>query len=144
MATALPNCLAPSDEAPERHSALVMHNVSIRGRRTSIRLEPQLWNTLVEICRREFCTPHDVCSYAAEHRPPHGSLASSLRVFILGYFHTSSTEDGHRSAGHGQGMFISQQQERREIRARKADALDRKAPDRLQHGPQHARSGPPR
>jgi predicted DNA-binding ribbon-helix-helix protein len=55
-----------------------------------------------EICRREFCTPHDVCSYVAEHR--HGSLTSSLRVFILGYFRTSATEEGHRKAGHGQGI----------------------------------------
>ena len=46
----------------------------------------------------------------------HGSLASSLRVFILDYFRTSATEDGHSHAGHGQGMFLSQQQERLEMR----------------------------
>jgi hypothetical protein len=51
-------------------------------------------------------------------------LASSLRVFIVDYFRRCATEDGHRHAGHGQGMFLAQQQERREMRAVKADALD--------------------
>jgi predicted DNA-binding ribbon-helix-helix protein len=101
------------------HSALVLRNVSIKGRRTTIRLEPQIWDTLVEICHREFCTPHDVCSYVAGRR--HGSLTSSLRVFILDYFRRCATEDGHHRAGHGQGMFISEQEERRQMRRSKAD-----------------------
>jgi predicted DNA-binding ribbon-helix-helix protein len=79
---------------------------------------------LVEICRREYCTPHDVCSYVAGRKPPHVSLASSLRIFILDYFRTSATEDGHRSAGHGQGMFLCEQQERKQMRKPKADSSD--------------------
>jgi len=102
-----------------------MHNISVRGRRTSIRMEPQIWDTLREICRREFCTPDDVCSYVADRKPPRGSLTSALRVFILDYFRKSSTEDGHSRIGHGQGMFIVQQQERLELRKLKAEALDR-------------------
>jgi predicted DNA-binding ribbon-helix-helix protein len=123
---------ATANEDPERRSALVMRNISVHGRRTSIRLEPEMWETLAEICRREYCTTQDVCSYVADHR--HGSLASSLRVFILGYFHTSATEDGHRKAGHGQGMFMAQEQERREMRAMKA--VRRERPDDLQPSPQ--------
>jgi predicted DNA-binding ribbon-helix-helix protein len=127
MASALPGHLLASDNGPrpDKHSALVMRNISVRGRRTSIRLEPQIWDTLAEICCREFCTPHDVCSYVAERKPPHGSLTSSLRVFILNYFRTCATEDGHHRTGHGQGMFMSQQRERMEMRKLKADALDR-------------------
>ena len=61
MVSAFPDCRADStDPRPDRHSALVMRNVRVRGRRTSIRLEPQIWDTLAEMCRREFCTPHDV------------------------------------------------------------------------------------
>ena len=127
MASAFPDCSAAPNEdqpQPDRHSALVMRNVSVRGRRTSIRLEPQIWDTLAEICRREFCTPHDVCSHVAGHKPPQGSLASSLRVFILDYFRVSATEDGHRRAGHGQGMFLSEQEERKQMRAMRADQRD--------------------
>jgi predicted DNA-binding ribbon-helix-helix protein len=111
-----------------------MRNISVHGHRTSIRLEPEIWEALAEICRREFCATEDVCSYVAEHG--HGSLASSLRVFIFGYFHASATEVGHRSAGHGQGMFMAQQEERREMRKRTAE---RREPP---NGSHRARSGP--
>jgi predicted DNA-binding ribbon-helix-helix protein len=141
MASAPPDGLAAPNEDSESHSALVVRNVSVRGHRTSIRLEPQIWDTLAEICRREFCTAHDVCSHVAGRRPPNSSLASSLRVFILRYFHTSATEDGHSRAGHGQGMFQSEQLERKQMRAVKADAMDPECPDGSDRNPQLARSG---
>ena len=86
---------ANEDPRPDERSSLVIRNVKVHGHRTSVRLEPQMWDSMIEICRREFCTPDDVCSYVAERKPPHGSLTSSLRVFILDYFRKSSTEDGH-------------------------------------------------
>lgn len=112
---------------------LVIRNVSVHEHRTSIRLEPEIWDTLAEICRRECCSLRDVCSYVAERKPPHGSLASSLRIFSLDYFRRSATEDGHRSAGHGQGMFLSQQQQHREMRTEKAKRSE--PPDGLTRGP---------
>jgi predicted DNA-binding ribbon-helix-helix protein len=117
--------VGPANEGlrSDQRSSLVIRNVKVHGRRTSVRLEPQMWDSMTEICRREFCTPHDVCSYVAERKPPHDSLSSSLRVFILEYFRKSSTEDGHMSAGHGRNMFMSQQQDRwlmRDIRARQS------------------------
>jgi predicted DNA-binding ribbon-helix-helix protein len=123
MASAFPNPRTVPSQDPEAHTALMIRNVSVCGHRTSIRLEPQLWDTLAEICRREYCTPHDVCSYVAARR--RGSLTSSLRVFILDYFRTSATEDGHNHAGHGQGMFLSEQHERRQMRKPKADREER-------------------
>jgi predicted DNA-binding ribbon-helix-helix protein len=142
MAPTLPEChSAPNEEIrPNRHSALVNRNVNVHGHRTSVRLEPQIWDTLAEICRREFCTPHDVCTFAADRRLPHGSLASSLRVVILDYFHISATEDGHRKAGHGQGMFLSQQEERLEMRKHKAN--QREPADGSDPSGQRGRSGP--
>jgi len=141
MVSAFPDCLesANGNPPPDKRSALVVHNVNVHGHRTSIRLEPQLWDILAEICRREYCTPHDVCSYAAKRKLPHGSLASSLRVVILDYFRTSSTEDGHRHAGHGQGMFMAEQQERLEMRKLTAERRDRDASDR---DPERGKSGP--
>jgi predicted DNA-binding ribbon-helix-helix protein len=70
MASAFPSPLLSLTEEsqPDRHSALVMRNISVRGHRTSIRLEPQMWDSMTEICRREFCTPLDVCSYVAERK----------------------------------------------------------------------------
>jgi predicted DNA-binding ribbon-helix-helix protein len=144
MASALPGPALGSDDRSrtEKHSALVMRNISVLGRRTSIRLEPQIWDTLAEICRREFCTTHDVCSYVAGQRPPHGSLASSLRIFILSYFHTCATEDGHQRAGHGQGMFLVVQEELKQMRASKADLPERERPEGFARSPLRTRSGP--
>jgi predicted DNA-binding ribbon-helix-helix protein len=85
-----------------------------------------MWDSMAEICRREFCTPDDVCSYVAERKPRHDSLTSSLRVFILDYFRNSSTEDGHFRAGHGRSMFMSQQKDRwmmRDIRTRRGTSF---------------------
>ena len=136
MASALPGHLLASDNGPrpDKHSALVMRNISVRVRRTSIRLEPQIWDTLAEICCREFCTPHDVCSYVAARRPANASLSSSLRVFILGYFRTCATEDGHQRAGRGQGMFLSEQEERKQMSTVKADPLESRATSELDRG----------
>jgi predicted DNA-binding ribbon-helix-helix protein len=114
------------DPGPNKRSSLVSRNVNVHGDRTSVRLERQMWESMTEICRREFCTPHDVCSYVAERKPTHDSLTSSLRVFILDYLRQSSTEDGHFSAGHGQWMFMSQQQDRwlmRDIRTRRTTSF---------------------
>jgi predicted DNA-binding ribbon-helix-helix protein len=127
--------VGPSNEGPlPDRSSLVIRNVNVHGHRTSVRLEPQMWDSMTEICRREFCTLHDICSYVAERKPPHDSLSSSLRVFILEYFRKSSTEDGHSSAGHGRNMFMSQQQDRwmmRDIRNRRSY----EPPDGLKHRP---------
>jgi predicted DNA-binding ribbon-helix-helix protein len=49
-----------------------IRTVSLHGRQTSIRCEPEIWDALAEICRRESCTPDDVCSYVAEHKPVRG------------------------------------------------------------------------
>jgi hypothetical protein len=69
--------LPPDNEdlRSEQCSSLVSRNVKIHGHRTSVRLEPQMWDSMIEICRREFCTPDDVCSYVAERKPAHGSLS---------------------------------------------------------------------
>jgi len=118
--------IASKDPRPDERSSLVIRNVKVHGHRTSVRLEPQMWDSMIEICRREFCTPDDVCSYVAERKPPRASLSSSLRAFMLDYFRDSSTEDGHMSAGHGRNMFMSQQQDRwlmRDIRTRRATGL---------------------
>jgi len=54
---------------------------------------------VAENCRREFGAPHDVCRHAVDQTQLHGSMVSSLRVFILDYFRISSTEDGRGHPG---------------------------------------------
>ena len=86
-------------------SSLVNRNIVIDGRRTSVRLEPQMWDALAEIARREGRTVHDVCSVASRWHY-HSTLTAGLRVFILHYFREAATAEGHTNAGHGNGFRL--------------------------------------
>ena len=68
-----------------QHSTLVSHNVTIDGRRTSIRLEPDMWDALKEICSLENVTIHEFCSRVNEHREQ-SALTAAIRVAILAYY----------------------------------------------------------
>ena len=82
-------------------SSLVSRNITIFGRRTSVRLEPEMWSALKEISKRENCTIHDLCSLIAYRKKETTSLTAAIRVFLMLYFKASSTEEGHQKAGHG-------------------------------------------
>lgn len=82
-------------------SALISRNITVLGKRTSIRLESQMWSSLKEIAEREHCTIHELCSLIASRRKPGLSLTASIRIFLMLYFKAASTEDGHSRAGHG-------------------------------------------
>ena len=82
-------------------STLINRNVVVNGHRTSVRLEPTMWEALAEIAGREGVTSHEICSGLARRRRE-SSLTAALRVFILDYFRAAATAEGHRRAGHGQ------------------------------------------
>ena len=83
-----------------RSSTLVNRNVTIRGRRTSLRLEPTMWDALTEVARRERLTIHELCS-EIQSRRRESTLTAAIRVHILIYFREAATEQGHDTAGHG-------------------------------------------
>lgn len=80
---------------------LITRNVVIKGNRTSLRLEPPMWDALGEISERENITVHELCTLIDEKR---GELArtSAIRVFIMSYFRAAATDEGHLLAGHGE------------------------------------------
>lgn len=82
-------------------SSLVSRNITILGKRTSVRLEPEMWVAMKDIARREQCTSHDLCSLISLRKRPNTSLTAAIRVFIMLYFKAASTEIGHERAGHG-------------------------------------------
>ena len=81
-------------------SRLVNRNVTSTNGRTSMRLEPELWSALEEICHREMMTLADLVK-SIERRGHPGGRTSAVRVFVLTYFRNAASEDGHRQAGHG-------------------------------------------
>jgi len=82
-------------------STLVSRNITVLGKRTSVRLEPEMWNALREIARREKCKIHDICSLIQMRKNPNTSLTAAIRVFLMLYYRAAATEDGHIKAGHG-------------------------------------------
>ncbi len=82
-------------------SVLVSKNVTIDGHRTSLRLEEDTWDALGEVCRREGCSIHDLCSLI-ERKRKGNNRTSEIRTFVLNYYRSASTRSGHARAGHGQ------------------------------------------
>ena len=70
-------------------STLVSKNVTIAGRRTSVRLEPFMWQCLDDICTRENLTPHQFCTEVDRHRRA-SSLTAAIRVAILAYYRNAA------------------------------------------------------
>jgi predicted DNA-binding ribbon-helix-helix protein len=82
-------------------STLVSRNITVRGRRTSVRLEPEMWTALREIAKREQCRIHDICSLIDLRKNPRTSLTAAIRVFLMLYYRAASTDEGHIRARHG-------------------------------------------
>jgi predicted DNA-binding ribbon-helix-helix protein len=87
-------------------TTLISHNIMIEGRRTSVRLEKEMWMALKEIARRERCSVHALCDVVSARKQPDTSLTAAVRVFIMAYFQAAATDDGHVKAGHGRGPNI--------------------------------------
>src|SRR6266851_6023663 len=65
-------------------SSLVMRNVVVDGRRTTVRLEPVIWDALQSIARREEVTLHDLVSEINRRRTA-SSLSSGIRAYVVIY-----------------------------------------------------------
>jgi predicted DNA-binding ribbon-helix-helix protein len=65
-----------------------------------MRLEPELWDALLEIGQREH---RDMSQLVREIEAigHNGGRTSAVRVFLLEYFRTAANEVGHEAARHG-------------------------------------------
>ncbi len=81
-------------------SRLINRNVVAERGRTSMRLEPELWDALGEICQREGRTLGELIQHIEQSGHP-GGRTSAVRVYVLTYFREAANEMGHARAGHG-------------------------------------------
>jgi predicted DNA-binding ribbon-helix-helix protein len=65
-----------------------------------MRLEPELWEALAEICARE---RQDINRLVREIEGVghEGGRTSAVRVFVVQYFRAAASESGHLATGHG-------------------------------------------
>lgn len=71
-------------------SALLSKNVRIHERRTSVRLEPEMWRALNEIATAEGCSIHDLCGAVHDLKEPAASFTAALRVFLMEYYRSAA------------------------------------------------------
>ena len=64
-------------------SSLVSRNIMIGGRRTSIRLEIEMWEALRDICHKDNTSLAALCTKLAQERPDIGSFTSAVRVYVV-------------------------------------------------------------
>jgi predicted DNA-binding ribbon-helix-helix protein len=80
-------------------STLQSRNIVVAGRRTSMRLEPDMWRALADIAEREERSLHELCTMVHRLRR-RSSLTSAVRVFILSYYRTLARDlEGHGGGG---------------------------------------------
>jgi predicted DNA-binding ribbon-helix-helix protein len=84
----------------ELRSTLINRNVTVGNHRTSIRLEPAMWEALHQVCRREGKTLHELVT-GIERERAQSSLTAAIRVYVMTYYMDAATDEGHRRAGHG-------------------------------------------
>jgi predicted DNA-binding ribbon-helix-helix protein len=82
-------------------SSLISRNITVRGHRTSIRLEPEMWDAIKDISKRESTTIHNICSLISIRKSDDTSLTAAIRVFLMLYYRAATTPEGHFKSGHG-------------------------------------------
>ena len=79
----------PALDAMDLDQPTVTGNVTIGGKRTSLRMRASEWSGLVEIARREGRQVSDIVNVVNARRGD-AALTAALRVFMVSYFRTLS------------------------------------------------------
>jgi predicted DNA-binding ribbon-helix-helix protein len=95
MASALPR------RAPRKRlsasSSLVIHNVVVGGHRTSVRLEPVMWEALQEIARQQETNINQLVT-EIDRRRNSSSLTAAIRVYIVDFYRSAAAAQDDRAA----------------------------------------------
>lgn len=83
MPTGLPRRLRRNHDSAL--SSLVIHNIVVGNHRTSVRLEPVMWDALRDIAHRQQVTVHDLVTDIDRERTA-SSLTAAIRVYIVDFY----------------------------------------------------------
>lgn len=76
--------------------AMLVRNICIDGRRTSIRVEPIFWQGLQAIAAQEGVSIHDIATEIAAGKAGRQNFTSALRCFVLDYWFRRSAPGWRR------------------------------------------------
>ena len=74
-------------------SPLAIHNIVVGGHRTSVRLEPAMWDALQDIAHRRQVTVHDLVTDIDRSRTTSG-LTAAIRVYIVNFYRAAAVHAG--------------------------------------------------
>jgi predicted DNA-binding ribbon-helix-helix protein len=80
--------------SPRRPSTLINRNITVAGHRTSVRLEPAMWDALHHVCDCEQKSLNDVVTAIAQGQVE-SSLTAAIRVFLMSYFRAAAMQVAH-------------------------------------------------
>ena len=80
-------------------TSLVSRNLVICGRRTTVRLEDEIWESLKEAAEREGCSVNTLGSGIYRQKKTAEKFSSAIRVFLMLYYRDAAREAGHAEAG---------------------------------------------
>lgn len=76
----------PDMDTSEGPHSLVPGNVRVHDRRTSIRLEREMWDALQEVAAMEDISVHRLCSVIHDTRRRGMTFSSAVRVYLLKFY----------------------------------------------------------
>jgi len=75
-----------------RLNKLKKYNITVNGKKTSVTLEPLVWDLFHDIADVHHCHINDLCSFIDDRKSHDASLASAIRIFILAYMNIKQKE----------------------------------------------------
>jgi predicted DNA-binding ribbon-helix-helix protein len=82
-----------------------MHSIGISGRRTTVRLEDEMWASFKDVAEKEGCTLQDLASRIYSQKKSDDNFSSAIRVFLVLYYRDAAREVGRARAGRGRRAF---------------------------------------
>jgi predicted DNA-binding ribbon-helix-helix protein len=78
-------------------SSLVIHNIVVGGHRTSVRLEPVMWDALQDIAQQLGLSTHELVTGIDRERSA-SSLTAAIRVYIVDFYRAAALSAGQAQA----------------------------------------------
>jgi predicted DNA-binding ribbon-helix-helix protein len=72
--------------------SIAIHNIVVGGHRTSVRLEPVMWEALQDVARRQDRAISEIVTEIDRGRADAMSLTAAIRVYVVEHYRTALIE----------------------------------------------------
>jgi|SRR5579863_7455572 predicted DNA-binding ribbon-helix-helix protein len=79
----------PPRQRDSTPSSLTIRNVVVAGHRTSVRLEPLIWDALRDIAQRRGIAVNELVTEIDRHRAAPG-LTAAIRVYVVDFYRSAA------------------------------------------------------